>query len=275
MTREAGAFGAYFARRNRAPRQLVLLAMITVASCAIGAIAKEWATGTSSFGMVVDYHILRWGMGELLWCWLAADHAFSELHLARRQGRMADWRATPNDAPAIARSFADETYRLLVPVIVLFALGDAVHPYGGRPLAFLLPQFPEAEWAFRWGTPACMGVAHLATARLAVLVTTADAFAAPPTVARWGWCLARLGWALAAVKVASLLGAYALAACLPHPGGAMWGGLALLRVPWRAPVFLCGVLVFEVLLKWALARGALRRLSRIDFPPEAAGPPGD
>lgn len=269
VVQPAPAFADYFSRRNRSGRQVALLVGITVAACGIGAFAKEWATATGSFGMVIDYHILRWGMGELLWCWLAADHAFSELGTARKQGRMGDWRLTPNSAGGIGGAFAGTTHRLLVPSILLFALGDALHPYAGRPLAFLEPHFRGTVWAFQFGTPACMAVSHLATARLAVLVLTREAFQFAPTAGHWAWSLARLGVILLAVTAASLFGAYVLASAFQGPGPIGGRGLGILRLQWVPPLFLAGLLLWQVGLKWALAVAAARRLARVEFPADS------
>ncbi len=262
----AAAFEDYFSRRNANPRQVAMLAGVTIAACAIGAFAKEWATSTGSFGMVIDYHILRWGVGELLWCWLAADHAFSEIGLARRQGHMADWEATPNSAPMVAGAFARATYRFIAPAVLIHAIGDALQPYPGDPLKFLLPQFPGSYWAFQVGAPVCMAVAHLATARMAVLILTHEAFLREPTPWAWARSLMQVGLALAAVSAASLFLGFVVATAAPVPDSAMAGGLRVLRLPHLAPLFLAGVLVGQVSLKWLLAVAARRRIAQVQFP---------
>ncbi|MDX2177538.1 MAG: hypothetical protein SF028_13820 [Candidatus Sumerlaeia bacterium] len=194
----------HFLRRDLRVSQLLMLAYVTLVF--VGALAMLKMRFTSTPETVLLYGALRWGLGEFLWCWMAADHAFSTLGRARRQGRLRDWLLTPLGAQDIGGGFVASTVLLLAAGCVGAGVGEALfayHPRLGNNLEALnIPWF-----AFGAGVlfPVAATASHLATCLWAAAHSSERALGAAPGALAWARTLASQGFRLAVVVAASLL----------------------------------------------------------------------
>jgi hypothetical protein len=117
----------YFVRENCRPRQVFILASVCVFfSVTCGVLKYKFA---STPGTVLGYVAFRWFLGEFLWCWLAADHAFSTIKHAREAGHWRDWCMTPLKAPQIASAFILSTSRALGIAVMATSVVEALIPF--------------------------------------------------------------------------------------------------------------------------------------------------
>lgn len=177
-----------FLRENTRPAQIAMLLAATAAG--IGGIwfFSIFAVTAPAFVVMAGF---RWGLGEFLWCWMAADHCFTTIGHLRESARLRDWRLTLIAPREITGGLIRATTLLLAGGIALWFIADLIELYperitarAGKPGLFLL-------W---WiGFPLAMAVSHLATAWMAAAWCTRAALRREMTPHwRWAGALASL-----------------------------------------------------------------------------------
>ncbi len=99
------------------------------------AVATLFAAGVCWFlGLIMIHNLsslffwfcVRWGIGELLWCWMAADHCFTEIGRARRGGMLEEWLLTRHTPAEIANGFVYSTWMFLAVPLVAWSVLDLI-----------------------------------------------------------------------------------------------------------------------------------------------------
>jgi len=246
--RRDNAVYALLAKRLRSPSQVAMLVVATaVAAGACWAIYPFVPPGAD--GLLI-WFCIRWGVGELLWTWMAADHSFSEYRRAHDSGQLRDWALTRHSMPEIAQGFVYSGFASLGIAIIAWSIVNVI----------VVPLLLDAErgvvllLALAAGETIIVG-SHMQTALLSTWRCLAESARYGVSVVRWAWTMIRLGGLLAC------LGIFALLCVLGIRGGyAEWarssgrdGALAAMAIG-------CGVAALSMLLlaKHALVQNARR-----------------
>jgi hypothetical protein len=199
-------------RENRQPGQLFLLLVATgfTATVMLG-FRSAIFTPTG----LVAWVAMRWAIGEFLWSWMAADHCFSGIGKARRNGQLRDWRLTTMTRGEIAGGYTHATTVFLAIGVVAWGVVDMVAP---------LPEGPNLSWEhrpveaalWRFGIPVALTVSHVATAYWASARCVSRALGSDGGVGVWAMTLGGLGIRIAAtLAVGFFLPVLLLAPALP------------------------------------------------------------
>lgn len=242
-----------------------MLVTAVVAFSAICGFGKQALTLMPTMKLLVQYTILRWALGEFLVCWLAADHAFSELGSARRQGRLRDWLATPTTMGEIAKAFALSTSVLLMLGVVAIGVAEASVPYSSTLIARMYLDSATTQTVFQVSVALIITICHLATARYAAIRTTHAALTMETSSPAWASTLGRMAYELLIVSSISLAVAWCIATA--RSGGALWPvSFGRLRETNFLEAFLITVGVVNLAMKVALARYWMRKTSTLPTP---------
>lgn len=122
--RRDNAVYALLSRRLRSPGQIAMLATATVAGASVSLLAFL-AIGSGWNGLLL-WFIARWGLGELIWCWMTADHIFSEYRRASSSGQLDEWLVTNHSREEIARGVVLSGVALLAAAILAWSIFDVV-----------------------------------------------------------------------------------------------------------------------------------------------------
>ncbi len=226
---EANAFTARFESLNRRRSQQLMLAgvfgFVAVLSVVMMAMAER-------AGVVGQWLVLRFVMGEFLVAWLVADHVTGVLQRARESGELDEWRLIPGSAEAVTLALVRTTRRFLWLGIGMWAVVEVPMSlwvaWGGKG-------FPEATvWLV------ALFAIHFSGVSLAAAI-----FATTMLRARW-----RMGraWLWGGV---SLFGAWLFVLVI---AGILYGVMVELVVALRMPPplfgFVAGFLALVALMAW-------------------------
>lgn len=242
-----------------------MLAFVVLMFAGICGFGKMAITLMPSIKLFVEYTSMRWALGEFLVCWLAADHAFSELGGARRKGRLRDWLTTPTTLGEIATAFTRSTSSLLVIAVVAAGIIEACVPYGSNFLARMFRDDAKMQIVYQVIIAAIITACHASTARYSSVRTTQSALANSPTSATWMNALGRMSYELLIITTISLLLAYGAAALFTDKAPSPIS-FASMRDPQFLTTFLIVLAVTDIALKEALTRFLIRRVGSMPTP---------
>ncbi len=242
-----------------------MLAFVVLMFAGICGFGKMAITLMPSIKRFVEYTSMRWALGEFLVCWLAADHAFSELGGARRKGHLRDWLTTPTTLGEIATAFTRSTSSLLVLAVIAAGIIEACVPYGSNFIARMFRDDARMQILYQVSIAIIITICHAATARYASVRTTQSALHGSATSATWVNVLGRMGLELGIITAISVLVAYCVSALLtdntPSPLS-----FASMRDPRFLTAFLLVLAVTNLALTMALPRVLLRRVGAMPTP---------
>jgi len=242
-----------------------MLAFVMLMFSGICGFGKQAITLMPSIKLFIQYTALRWALGEFLVCWLAADHAFSELGGARRKGRLRDWLATPTSLSEIGAAFSRSTAALLAAAVVAAGIVEACVPYGSNMLARILGDDARMQILYQVAIAVLITACHVESARYAAARTTQLALANAPTSGAWVNTLGRMGYELLVVNAISVLLSYLLTAAFT--GRPLWPVMfANLRDPGFLTIFLVLLGATNLAFKIKLTRTALHRIGTMQTP---------
>jgi hypothetical protein len=155
-----------------------MLAAVALLFAGVMAAAKLHVSDTP--GGLLFYLAFRWGLGELLVCWLAADHIYSTVQQSLDNGRLREWRSTTMAPGDIGQGIARGTASLLMPVVTVLGAIDAAVPVRIAP------------WAGALTSIALLAV-HAATVPLACRFIAGRALRYGGHPREWALGMARLG----------------------------------------------------------------------------------
>lgn len=188
--RRDNAVYGLLAKRLRSPGQVAMLVVATAVAAGACWIVYPFVPPGAD-GLLI-WFCIRWGVGELLWTWMAADHSFSEYRRAHDSGQLREWVLTRLPMRDIAAGFAHAGTASLFVAIVAWTLADT----------FAFPLLDGEQWNGTRMTmlllyEALLAISHAQTASWTTWRCLAVASGYGPTTARWALTmLGFLGWHL-------------------------------------------------------------------------------